>query len=82
MGIKENLRILKTNDNINIAFWNIYNTEDSLKGNIFLNHGFFSNKKICMGIAKYFVKLGYTETKSLQKDSIPLCISFFIENFF
>jgi len=60
MGIKENLRILKTNDNKNIAFWKVYNPEDSLKGNIFLTHGFFSNKKICMGIAKYFVKLGYT----------------------
>lgn len=60
MEIQEKLIELKTDDAIKIALWKIYNQKETTEKNIFLTHGTFSNKKICLGIAKYFVNLGHT----------------------
>ena len=58
LSIKEELIELETEDLLKISLWKIY-TEDNFK-NIFLTHGTFSDKKILLGIAKYFANLGYT----------------------
>jgi len=57
--ISKNLTFLKTSDNEKIALWKISNSEKNVIDNIFLTHGTFSNKNICLGIANYFVIQGY-----------------------
>jgi predicted alpha/beta hydrolase len=57
--IKEELIKLQTDDSENISLWKFFNQQDDSDKNIFLTHGTFSNKKICSGIAMYFVKQGY-----------------------
>mgnify|MGYP006119548487 CR=1 FL=1 len=57
--ITKNLTFLKTSDNEKIALWKISNSEKNVIDNIFLTHGTFSNKNICLGIANYFAKQGY-----------------------
>lgn len=43
----------------NLALWKIY-ADDSISGkDVFLTHGTFSNKQICMGISEFLVKRGY-----------------------
>jgi len=43
-----------------LALWKVYN-EKALEGkNIFLTHGTFSNRKICLGISEFLVNYGYT----------------------
>lgn len=58
--LKEELVKIKTPDSEEIAVWKIENIQNNNKKNIFLTHGTFSNKKICLGIAKYFAVFGYT----------------------
>ncbi len=57
---KEELIRIETKDFEKIAIWKIFDDEILNNKNIFISHGTFSNKKICLGIAKYFAALGYT----------------------
>lgn len=57
--ISKDVTFLKTEDNEQIALWKISNSEKNVIGNIFLTHGTFSNKNICLGIANYFAIQGY-----------------------
>jgi predicted alpha/beta hydrolase len=57
---KEELIKIATADLEKIAVWKIYDDERINNLNIFLTHGTFSNRKICIGIAKYFASIGYT----------------------
>ena len=57
--ILKDVTFLKTKDNQKIALWKISNGEENVIGNIFLTHGTFSNKNICLGIANYFAIQGY-----------------------
>jgi|SaaInl0LU_22_DNA_1037365.scaffolds.fasta_scaffold04735_2 predicted alpha/beta hydrolase len=57
--ISKNITFLKTSDKEKIALWKISNSEKNIIDNIFLTHGTFSNKNICLGIANYFAKQGY-----------------------
>lgn len=57
--ISKDIMFLKTNDKEKIALWKISNSEKNIIDNIFLTHGTFSNKNICLGIANYFAKQGY-----------------------
>jgi predicted alpha/beta hydrolase len=57
--ISKNLTILNTDDKQKVALWKISNSEKNIKANIFLTHGTFSNKNICLGIANYFAMQGY-----------------------
>lgn len=51
---------IKFKEDGNLALWKIY-TDNSEKGNdIFLTHGTFSDRKVCMGISEFLVKNGYT----------------------
>ncbi len=43
-----------------IALWKISNEVSDTNLNIFLTHGTFSNRKVCMGIADFLVEKGYT----------------------
>ena len=58
--ITEDLFFLETADNEKIALWKVFNSKKDINKNIFLTHGTFSNKNICLGISKYLAKLGYS----------------------
>ena len=64
----ENLTLVTTKDNVQIAVWEIFDSEKTYrfsdgptnKGqNIFLTHGTFSDKKTCLRIAEYLAGLGH-----------------------
>ena len=69
----ENLKLVTTKDNVQIAIWEIFdsekthqlsnvhaNNDTTNKGqNIFLTHGTFSDKKTCLRIAEYLAGLGH-----------------------
>jgi predicted alpha/beta hydrolase len=57
--LQEELIKLKTKDKKEIALWKVSSTGQQANKHIFLTHGAFSNKKICLGIAHYFVEAGY-----------------------
>ena len=57
--MKQELHYINTSDKIKIALWKLLPSQSNNQ-NIFLTHGTFSNRKICDGIANYFVELGYT----------------------
>lgn len=57
--IQETLTILPTEDNEQIALWEIKNPQAANNKNIFLTHGTFSDKRICLGIAKYLAEKGF-----------------------
>lgn len=57
--ISKSITFLNTTDKEKIALWKISNNEKNIVDNIFLTHGTFSNKSICLGIAKYFAIQGY-----------------------
>ena len=65
--ITENLKLVTTEDDEQVAVWTV--TKDSIASdsspvaepqNIFLTHGTFSDKKVCLGIASYLCQLGHT----------------------
>ncbi|MBP2279940.1 putative alpha/beta hydrolase [Psychrobacter sp. PL15] len=67
--IKECLNLVDTKDDEQIAIWKVFDSiKDSpaanspmVKGqNILLTHGTFSDKRVCLGMAKYLAKLGHT----------------------
>jgi len=57
--ISKSITFLNTTDKEKIALWKISNSEQNSIHNIFLTHGTFSNKNICLGIANYFAMQGY-----------------------
>ncbi|MFV0572573.1 MAG: alpha/beta fold hydrolase [Xanthomarina gelatinilytica] len=57
--ITKNVTLLRTDDKEKIALWKVSNSKKNAVDNIFLTHGTFSNKNICLGIANYFAKQGY-----------------------
>ncbi|KAA1246075.1 alpha/beta fold hydrolase [Aquimarina sp. RZ0] len=58
--IEQHLIILKTLDHKNIALWKVFKVvNDQNEKHVYLTHGTFSDKKICLGIAKYLASLGY-----------------------
>ena len=56
----EELIKLKIDSKEYIALWKISNKSSDKTRNIFLTHGTFSNRKVCMGIADFLVGEGYT----------------------
>ncbi len=58
--LKEELVLINTEDREQIALWKIQSTDQQNNSNVFLTHGTFSDKRICLGIAKYLAKIGYT----------------------
>lgn len=61
MLIHKELHILKTDDHGEFALWEISKRKDTIikKEAIFLSHGAFSDKTVCMGIADYLARQGY-----------------------
>lgn len=57
---KETLLKLETEDAETIALWKVTHPEKDNQKHIFLTHGTFSDKRICLGISTYLVDLGYT----------------------
>lgn len=51
---------LDFNEDKKLALWKTYSTKRETKGHIFLTHGTFSNRKICMGICEFLISEGYT----------------------
>lgn len=58
--LKETRLLLETKDQEKIALWKITGKESGFNKNVFLTHGTFSNRKVCMGIASFLVEQGYT----------------------
>jgi len=58
--IQEELHLINTADKATIALWQIVDDQNDTGQSIFLTHGTFSDKRICLGIAKYLAALGYT----------------------
>jgi len=58
--IQEELHLIETADTETIALWKVTNNPSNKNQSIFLTHGTFSDKRICLGIAKHFAELGYT----------------------
>ncbi|MDO5652133.1 MAG: alpha/beta fold hydrolase [Moraxella sp.] len=58
MPIYQKTHHLTTSDNANIALHQIGN--DNNDKSVFLSHGAFSDKRICMGLANFLVVHGYT----------------------
>ncbi|MFK7775129.1 MAG: alpha/beta fold hydrolase [Saprospiraceae bacterium] len=59
METKEQLHPIKTEGDEFIALWQISSQESKSSKNIFLNHGTFSDRKICLSISQYFARKGY-----------------------
>ncbi len=43
-----------------LALWKVSSGNSQSDKNIFLTHGTFSNKKVCLGISEYLINKGYT----------------------
>ena len=61
--ITEQLTLVTTQDNEQIALWKVVDDNVTLKGqkaqNVFLTHGTFSDKRACLRIASYLAELGH-----------------------
>jgi predicted alpha/beta hydrolase len=57
--ISTSVTLLNTDDKEKIALWTIFNNKKDIGQSIFLTHGTFSNKNICLGIAHYLAEAGY-----------------------
>lgn len=57
-NITPKIHQVKTKDGLSIALWQV-DLEVTQERPIFLTHGTFSNKKVCMGIASYLAEQGY-----------------------
>jgi len=58
--MKEELILLPSENQNQLALWKVSPSEIKSTHNIFMTHGTFSDKRICMGIASYLIKKGYT----------------------
>lgn len=56
----ETLIHVETQDEVSIALWKIYRDDSDLQKSVFLTHGTFSDRRVCMGIASFLVEQGYT----------------------
>ncbi|MFK8009237.1 MAG: alpha/beta fold hydrolase [Saprospiraceae bacterium] len=59
MEIQEQLHQIKTEGNEFIALWKISSPNSKVSKNIFLSHGTFSDRRICLSIAQYFAEKEY-----------------------
>jgi len=59
MATKEQLHKVKTEGNEFIALWKISSPNSIASKNIFLSHGTFSDRRICLSIAQYFAEKEY-----------------------
>jgi predicted alpha/beta hydrolase len=50
---------LNSADNVKIALWKIFDNEVEKISDIYLTHGAFSDKSVCLRISKYLASLGY-----------------------
>ncbi|WP_201557593.1 alpha/beta fold hydrolase [Psychrobacter sp. 72-O-c] len=82
--IKETLNLVTTKDGEQVAVWKVFDSikdstlvdsHASKKQNVLLTHGTFSDKRVCLGVAKYLAKLGHTcyivEWRGHGDSSIP-----------
>ena len=58
--INEELIKVRSKEIGHIALWKISDSQNDSSLNIFLTHGTFSDKRVCKGIATFFVEKGYT----------------------
>lgn len=58
--LEETRLFLRTKDQEEIALWKIVGEKSDSTKNIFLTHGTFSNRKVCMGITSFLLEKGYT----------------------
>lgn len=59
METQEQLYKVKTEGDEFIALWKISSPQSEASKNIFLNHGTFSDRRICLSISQYFATKGY-----------------------
>lgn len=73
--MNEELILLPSENQNQLALWKISSSEIKSSYNIFMTHGTFSDKRICMGIASYLIKKGYTcwimEWRGHGNSSVP-----------
>ncbi|SNT70760.1 alpha/beta fold hydrolase [Psychrobacter sp. LV10R520-6] len=82
--IKETLNLVTTKDGEQIAVWKVFdsirdstvvNSHAAKEQNVLLTHGTFSDKRVCLGVAKHLAKLGHTcyimEWRGHGDSSIP-----------
>lgn len=58
--VVEEVTYLDTHDDASIALWKIYSDSTVNHKHLFLTHGTFSNRKICLGFARHLARQGYT----------------------
>jgi predicted alpha/beta hydrolase len=58
--MKEKKIDIKFKENAHLVLWKMYLDDEQKGKNIFLTHGTFSNRKVCMAVSEYLVKKGYT----------------------
>ncbi|CAA6825819.1 MAG: Unknown protein [uncultured Aureispira sp.] len=58
--LQETRLLLTTKDQEKVALWKITGEKHPSTKNVFLTHGTFSNRKVCMGLASFFVEKGFT----------------------
>ena len=51
---------IKTSPDQHLALWKVFSERSQSNKNIFLTHGTFSNKKVCLSIADLMINNGYT----------------------
>jgi pimeloyl-ACP methyl ester carboxylesterase len=52
--------LLETKDQVQIALWKVTGENGVSDKHIFLTHGTFSNRKVCLGMASFLVEKGFT----------------------
>ena len=58
--INQELLLIPTPNHEQLALWKISSALSDSNKNIFLTHGTFSNKKVCLGIASFLAEKAYT----------------------
>lgn len=58
--LKKEIIAIKSKDGISLALSKIYSTEANPTKHLFLTHGTFSDKSICLGLGKFFIEKGFT----------------------
>lgn len=57
--IQQEIISIKTDDDVQLAVHKIFSSGQTINEHILLTHGMFSNKKICLGVAKYLANEGF-----------------------
>jgi len=58
--LQETSFLLETKDQEQVALWKVTGENSISSKNVFLTHGTFSNRKICMGMTSFLVEKGFT----------------------